>query len=133
MIRNCTADDIPELLEMGRKFCKLAGRKYNEDALSTTLKTLIDSGILIRSEKGCIGGLVFRMFMSGELTAQEFFWWSEDKQGRNLLEAFEEKAKEMGVVHIIMVSLANSDYTRVGDIYEKAGYEFLESNFIKRI
>lgn len=118
---------------MGEKFCHKVGLGFDKSFLEKTIVNLIESGICLRSEKGVVGGLVFPMFMSGRVVAQEFFWWSEDGKGRDLLEAFELKAKEMGAESIIMVSLAKSDYNRVGDIYKKRGYSLLESNYIKDI
>lgn len=131
MIKSCGYDDIEDLLLMGEKFCKIAEQKYCKMALKKTLINLIDHGICLRSKKGCIGGIVYPMYMSGELVSQEFFWWSEDKTGKELLDEFELKSKEMGAKNVIMVSLAKSGYNRVADIYKKCGYEFLESNFIK--
>lgn len=128
---DCRHDDLPDILEMGKRFCKVADLEFNEETLRSTLINLIDNGICIRSQMGAIGGIVYPMFMSGKMVAQEFFWWSEDEKGLLLLQAFERKAKELGAENVIMVSLAKSGYNRVADIYKKCGYEFLESNFIK--
>lgn len=133
MIRICTTEDIPDLLEMGKKFCELSERPFNEDSLITTFNNLINDGVLLRSEKGCIGGIIYPLFMSGEMVAQEIFWWSEDKQGRALLEQFESIAKDSGAKYVMMVSLAKSSYNRICDIYKKLDYELLESNYIKRV
>lgn len=133
MLKKCSKEDLPDLLKMGQKFCEAVKFEFDKKVLSNTLNNLISNGICIRTEKGCIGGLVYPMFMSGELVAQEFFWWSEDNNGKVLLDEFEKIAKDMGAKKIIMVSLAKSDYNRVSSIYDNRGYEFLEPHYIKEL
>ena len=62
MIRDATESDIPALVRMGRKFFEKMNRpemgEYSEQASSDTCRLLMDSGILLVSEGGMIGGLV---------------------------------------------------------------------------
>jgi hypothetical protein len=131
LIRPLTIDDLPFALKIGRKFCELAGVSYNKDALTGSLLKLIDDGIVLRSDQGIIGGIVYPMYMSGELVAQEFFWYSEGGDGQDLLKAFESEAKKLGATKVIMMSLANEYQSKINEIYESNGYKHLESHFMK--
>ena len=135
MIRDATEADIPRILEMGAKFFRAMNRhevgEYSEAAAESTTRLLIENGILLVSENGMVGGLVYPFYMTGRLTAQEFFWWSEDGKGRELMDAFEKRAKEMGAETIQMIALESLDPQRVGKIYERAGYKPAERSYIK--
>lgn len=134
MIRKAGVDDIPALLEIGRKFCGAANLKYDRDALSASLFGLIDSPdcvvLMFPDGSGAIGGIAYRNFFSGEKVAQELFWWA-DAGGMKLLGEFERWAADVGVCKVIMLCLEALSPQRVARLYGRAGYTPLEHSFMK--
>jgi len=133
MIRAVTLEDMEFCHSVAIKFCEIARTDYDRSTIENTVEQLINNGIMIRSEHGVIGGLVFPLFMSGEIVAQEFFWYSEGKDGKELLEAFEDAARDKGAAKIIMVSLHNEYQHKIDKIYTDLGYIESEKSFIKGI
>lgn len=135
MIRPATIKDIPFCIKVARKFCELAGVKYNKESLTNTLTQVIESddGILIRSDNGLIAGLMANHFISGERYSQELAWWSTGNDGKQLLNAFEKESINRGAEFIIMISLNNDYQSKIDSIYKSRGYESLEHTFIKRV
>lgn len=130
-IRNCTKYDIPDLIEMGRKFSKKAKINFNPDTVHKTIIHLMEQGILIRTDHGAIGGLIYPFYTSGEMVAQELFWWSEDKKGRELKDEFEQLAKLKGAEKVLMIALHELNYEKVCEIYREDGYKPIETYFVK--
>ncbi len=110
MIRTATLTDIPDLVDMGRKF-HAAGRlpgEYTEEATARFLEGLIAGGGVFRSDAGMIGGaLAPAYFDPSYVMAVELFWWAEDGQGRRLLRKFEEWAGDAGASEVRMTTLAS--------------------------
>lgn len=138
-IRNAVKADIPRIVEMGERFFKAMARSdigaYSHETAKQTARMLIDNplGILLVSDTGMIGGMVYPFYMTGELTAQEFFWWSEGTGGRSLLRAFEVAAKIRGARTVNMIVIETLFPERVARIYMKAGYSPAERTYIKEI
>jgi len=145
MIRTATREDIESILDMGDRFFSAtkysALMDYSRDATKKTIEHLIedDLGILLvldsgQGVTGMVGALLYPFYMSGELTGQELFWWSEDKgRGLDLLKALEGKAGELGAKTFSMISLDGLDEERLDRIYQKNGYERSEHSYLKRL
>lgn len=141
MIREATADDIPRLVDMGRRFLTetvYAGRVLvNPAAMARTLRLLLesDAGALFVSEQdgtvtGMIGLLVFEHPITGERAAQELFWWVEPEHrgyGIRLLKRGEQWAAAVGAQHLHMIAPTAA----VGQLYERLGYGYLEAAYQK--
>lgn len=112
-------------LEMARAFFEHTGRRgeFNETSVKAMLDYLDGHGILIVSETGMIGGTVLPLWVTGEIIAQEMFWWGD----AGLLGKFESRARQMGATAIHMMALND----RVCRHYSKRGYEKLETVFVK--
>jgi len=138
MIREATLEDIPWLADIGRKFFAAnewpVKMNFSDEFLEKTLTHLIndEAGYILRNDHGCIGCLFYPHYFTGELTAQELFWWA-DKDGLKLLKAFENLAKEKGAKSIAMITLHGLNPERVGGLYERMGYFPLEHTYIKVI
>jgi N-acetylglutamate synthase-like GNAT family acetyltransferase len=138
MIRAATLDDIPALLDMGRKFADEAGVTarvgWDDKSVSDMLYGLIESedGIVMVSDKGMIGGYVashpfnraVRMFV-------ELFWRAEDGQGLALLNAAEAQAEALGATKSVMVAMGGME--RTTRLYSRLGYTLCEAQYIKDI
>lgn len=108
--RPATSEDIPRVLEMGRKFHTAAGvyAPYSEAATARTLQSLIDSpeGVLLVSNGGMIGGAAIQAYCADNWKiAVEMFWWCEDRQGLKLLRDFENWAAEIGANEVRMTTI----------------------------
>lgn len=135
MIRQATAQDIPQLLEMGARFADRAGLVdhvgYNPDHMAQTFRLLIEGHVIFIGERGALGAMKGpHPFNHDHWIAQELFWWSEGREGLRLLSAFEEWAAEY--CHSVrMITLEAVEPDRTARLYERRGYKPLERGFIK--
>lgn len=134
MIRSATHDDIPWLVETGDAFHKAAGHReeHIREDYAQTLANLIEGGIILRSDSGVIGGIVFPCYFNfAEKWAQELFWWSEGRDGMALLRAFEARAKDMGAGKIIMSRWESLRPKAVDRVLRAEGYAPIETSYEK--
>jgi GNAT superfamily N-acetyltransferase len=137
MIRAATADDVPRLVEMGRRFRSETGYAKvlaeNPAKMAELATQLAATGGLLVSERngalvGMLGYVIYPHFISGETTCNEAFWWVEPEhrgEGVKLLREAEKRAKEAGAKNMAMI--APND--RVANLYRRMGYEFVESAY----
>ena len=142
IIRDATEDDFLDLVSIGSDFAAAAGMpEVDVDTLVTTLRTLMDSGVLKVAENGeiagTIGALVFPHYWNvNEVVAQELFWWIREEYrgtsaGIRLLNACEKECQGMGAKKLMMLCLDNLDGDKVANLYRRRGYEPQEQTFIK--
>ena len=138
MIREAEHGDIPWLLEMGRAFAQEAGVidrvGWSDEAVVSMLESLIDNegGILLRSDNGMIGGVVYPHPFSGELVFQEMFWRSHGPgEGVRLLNRAEEMAREMGATRSIMIGMAS--LPDLAGLYGRMDYSPIEQLYCKEL
>ncbi len=134
MIRPATIDDFPMMLEMGRAFAEEAGViarvGWDDASVIDTLETLMDSGILLVSERGMIGGVIFpHPFNRDCVVFSEIFWRAEDGQGRALLAEAERLAIERGANVSTMGAMDGMERTQ--RLYGMLGYKYGEAQFMK--
>jgi GNAT superfamily N-acetyltransferase len=143
VIRLATPDDIGQIAVLGERFIseshyhRLIG--INSDALRSVAEMLIreDHGLLLVDEfygelAGMIGCIATIHPTSWEPVASELFWYVPPEArggGIKLLFAAEKWAREFGCARCIMVS----PNERVGALYERLGYELLETQYIKEL
>jgi len=143
--REAVAEDVPRLVTMLRTF--VTSTKYRKfvgasDAhLETFLTSLIgqiDRRVFVAEKNdavvGMIGVLAYVHPMSGELCAGELFWWLDPEQrgaGGFLLRRAEKWARSVGAVSLQMI--APADKPRVAAMYERLGYEHVESMYHVRL
>ena len=137
LVRAATPADIPRILEMGHRFNAespyRAVLQVTDGAMESLARKLIVSGWLLLSEAdseavGMIGFYVYPHFLSGEIVAGEIFWWMEPEHrgaGRALLKAAEAEAKKCGAKSMQMIA----PDPRVGKLYERIGYRYIESSY----
>lgn len=134
-MRAATAEDIPRLVEMGRKFHAASGMPFDYDgnAIAALLDQLIasDAGTVICSDAGVIGGMLSPAYCDPKwMMAVELFWWAE-RDGLALLRAFEEWAARVGAQEVRMTSLAS--LPRADAILRRKGYAPTEISYQKVI
>lgn len=136
MIRAATLDDIPALLEMGRRFSNKAELAehvgYDAASMEATFHALIEGGHpVFISERGAIGGTSTpHPFNHSHIMGQELFWWSEGGDGLRLLKAFEGWCAD-NCHSLRMITLEAIEPERTGKLYERRGYRPLEHGYIK--
>jgi hypothetical protein len=140
MIRPATVDDIPRLLEFGEKFAakaNLAGSVgYDPASVERTMRYLIETelGICLIGESGAIGGLVHpHPFNLDMRVGQEYFWWSEGREGLALFNAVEAAAKALGCKQWTMICLEAVRPEATGRLLERKGYQPTEHHYIKEL
>ena len=98
-----------------------------------TIIAAFDDGEFI----GAISGMLYPEAYSGELIAQEFFWFVRPGHrglaGMRLYKAFEQWAKQKGCAEIRMGHLADLMPEKVAMTYKRLGYVEVERNFAKRL
>lgn len=136
MIRRASREDIPRLLEMGRKFSEkanLAGHVgYDPHSMVQTFEAMIANGHpLFVSDTGAIGATCLpHPFNSEHIAAQELFWWSEGRDGLALLEALEKHCDEH-CHSLTMITLEAIRPEATGRLYRRRGYAPLEHSYVR--
>lgn len=150
MIRPATIDDVPRLIQMGRKFHEEAladkGLGYAPLDLIKYYITLMESPIAIflvadveDKVVGSIGGMIVPWNMDfSQLILMEQWWWVDPdyrggKVALDLEEGFIQWGKDNGANRIIMVSIILDKEETVKRYYKRRGYKYLETHFIKEI
>jgi hypothetical protein len=85
---------------------------------------------------GMLGGLISPDLCDGTVTANEAFWFVRKQNrgslgGIRLLDTFERWATEVGARRIIMTHLHKSMPEKLKALFERRGYEELETNYMK--
>lgn len=140
-LRHATRDDVPALVAMGERF--LAQSPYgdvcavNRPQIATLMTQLIANleGVLLVTDTaegtltGMLGLVAFVHPLSGLRVAGELFWWNEGRSGDGvrLLQAGERWARAQGVTALQMTA----PDARVAALYQRAGFLFVESAYLK--
>lgn len=141
MIREATEDDIPRLVEMGRRFIEESVYKdfmvENPEQMESLIGQILANpqGRILVSENdgkpnGMLALIAFPHYFSGELIAGEIVWWVDPEAraggtGLKLMRKAEQLAIEMGAVKMQMVAPDE----RIGKLYQHFGYEKVESTY----
>lgn len=145
-IRLAEPEDLARIVEMGVLF--VSETRYRElgaadvdriTALARGLAVSADGALFVAEVEGrvvgMIAGHVFDHPMLDARFVSEAAWWvdPEHRTGRvgiALLKRLEEWAKQVGATHLAMVAPVG---TRVGEFYERAGYQAVEQQFVRRV
>lgn len=133
-MRAATPNDIPDIVEMLRRFHAASGEPFEFDPLAseTSLRGMIEAGGVFRTAAGAIGGIVSPSWASRSwICAVELFWWAEDGRGVSLLSAFERWAKSQGANEIRMTTLETLPAAR--RIMRRRGYSVAETSYRKAV
>ncbi len=145
MIREADITDVQALMKLALRFHESSPYSdkvpVDEGMLRQTIGGLVqrDSGrvfVLERNDRivGMLGVLAFPHWLSGEIVAEELFWWVDpDERGRGtaLMERAEKWADTIGACHFQMVAPVDAD--KLERVYGRKGFTPLERSFIKRL
>lgn len=138
MIRDAAQGDIARIVIMGERMAQRAKLPvaYDRDSVAATLSHLIESpdGILLVSDNGMIGGMCYpHPFNHAVKVGQEFFWFSQDGMGLDLLDVCEARCREMSVHFWTMFCMETMRPRAVGRMLEQRGYVATEHSYIKEL
>lgn len=145
LIHDIACDEVPLLLDGARQFFgegKLMGELNPVSFVAGWQKLLLGGGGVLlgayrgRELVGAIGGVIFPDFPTGDLVAQEFFWFMIGGQrgnGLRLLRAFEMRAAVHGAKRILMMHLADLNSEPMSKLYSRMGYTHRENVYSKNL
>lgn len=140
-----TVEELPRLRDIGREFTAAAKRKhpFNEQHFEAVWTNLLNLGVgrvfYEENDDGkIVGAFAFVVnpdMFSGVLAFAEIFLYvlPEARGGGlagQLIERYEQEAKERGISEILMVSLAELE---TGPIFIRRGYQLAESIYRKEL
>jgi len=139
MIRRAVASDRDAVVDLGLRFLRetaYAGRIAENvgqmeslaDALIGSDRTVIVVAELDGALVGMIGMVANAHHISGEPIAGEVMWWVNPESrgiGVRLLRAAEQWAREQGAVKVHMIA----PDAQVGELYQRLGYEAIETTY----
>jgi GNAT superfamily N-acetyltransferase len=144
LVRPAVLADIPQLLRFGKHFVGAApyGGKADEASICSQLRRCIDEGLAFVADKDgqLIGGIVgissALWYDQSTRVAAELAWWVEPAHREGLtafklLNAFENKAKELGHSKCVMMLITLMQGESIGRIYERRGFRLTEQAYIK--
>jgi GNAT superfamily N-acetyltransferase len=85
---------------------------------------------------GAIGLVVTPSLEDGVMTCMEAFWYVDENhrgQGLKLLIKGQKVAKEMGAKRMVMMFLENSMPEKVKNVYERMGYNLIQTSYFKEL
>lgn len=136
MVRKATYGDLDAVVRLGADFHSYSPWRdvpFNPDATSEFVRKLIDSGVVFMSDTGMIGGLLNPLYFNPEhVVAVELFWWAT-KNGRELMQAFEEWAVENGAHSIQFSALGDDKADRMAQLFDRAGYRKVETGYYREV
>lgn len=145
LIHDIACDEVPMLLDGAREFFgegKLMGELNPVSFVAGWQRLLLSgSGMLLGAYRerqliGAIGGVILPDFPTGDVVAQEFFWFMIGDQrgsGVRLLRAFEMRAAMRGAKRIMMMHLTALNSAAMGKLYARLGYTHLENIYAKKL
>lgn len=148
MIRRLQPWEISDIIPVAKAFYEQTklGSPFDEHFFAENLHTLSAQGRLFVSAKvsngaivGSLVGMLVLNMMSGELMAQELFWYVMPEHrggidGIRMLADFEKWASEVCATQIIMANFhLEQTSDPVAALYEKRGFTSIETHHIKPI
>jgi GNAT superfamily N-acetyltransferase len=139
VIRIATIEDIDLIVKMSMKFMDTCTYKdySSESKIKEVVTNLLNASksdgiILISEDKGFIAGVAKEFTFGDVRIATELAWWVEpehraSKVGKELLDAFEYWAEQVGCKAITMICLDEN----LSQYYEKRGYVLAELAYMK--
>ena len=146
MIRNATHSDLEDIVQLGISFFEEAKTnltpEFSEEKAMGVIKSMIENqgcilyvaevdGVIV----GMIGAVISEHWFSDEMIAQELFWYVlpvfRVGVGFKLLQAMEDRSKELGASLVAMVDLGEKSPVDV--VLRRRGYEIHEKTYVRRI
>lgn len=147
MIRHAVAEDIPALIELGRRFHAATpyakvGAAFSEQRLRATLESQVGQPnafvmVVDRADQvaGVLGAIAVPMYMSDATVVVELYWWVDESarggtEGMRMKLELERWTSERGHLGPVMSSIQCDD-TPAESIYERRGYRNIEKSWMR--
>lgn len=147
IVRRSIITDEPDLVRMGQSFWSetplSAYSVFNPECLIDFIRaaSMTETASIWVAEDGgkvigAVGGIVYPLFFSGDLVAQELFWWVDpdsrmSEASKLLYNELEAWAKDRGAVALSMIAIENGKAERVGNIYKRKGFIPTEHAYVR--
>ena len=133
-MRDATEDDLPRMVEMGRAFHAASSWAgvidFNEADFVATVRSLLTSGIVLVSDTGMAGALIYpQWFNRREGVCQELFLWGDG----NLLDGLVDRARARGATAFVMGDQKTLRPEAMARWLRRKGYRETESYYVKEL
>lgn len=138
IIRLATIEDVPRIVELGRRFLQegpykdeLADKPKEATKFAANMLTNPKGSVLVAEQDGVLVGVIAFITMphwfSGEVTATEMIWYVEPEHraggvAMRLMWASESLAKSLGATRMAFTAPT----PQVGELYTRFGYKMVE-------
>ena len=137
MIRWASQGDIPAIIEHGRKFHALGAfdGPYDGDHFGQVAEGLLkeNDALVLRSDQGSAAMMNVPMLLTGEMSAQELWWYDPGGEGLDLLSAMEHEAAGAGAEYLVVSCMAKLKGATVSRLLKMKGFESMDLSHIKKI
>ena len=144
IVRKAKPKDFPQIELMVEEFMNSSlsafGITIDKQVLDNLMIELADTSFVLEDKPdeiiGILAGRINTETTSGNKIFQEVIWYvteSKRKYGLLLMKKLESYCKENGIKAILLNYIANSMPKKLARLYERMGYKYLESHYIKRI
>jgi len=129
MIRPATLEDMTNIIALIHTFNdKYFGIPVNLKKTMEMVAWIIEDGVGLLSDRGFIGGVYVNDLIRDWTILQELGWYSEDKSGIKLLDAFIQAGRDHGVDEVRVCTLETSSAI-AGRILQRKGFAPLETSY----
>ena len=146
MIRKPQLSDTKDLVNLCRLFweesLKEYGLKWNEEDATQTVINFIKTlkSLVIEKEGkvvGVVAGIVIPSFFNYRSKIfTEVIWYVKPeyrRYGLKLYAVLEQTLKNQDIDKITMINMSNSKAGKIGKFYQKKGYQFMETVWMKQL
>lgn len=145
LIKDASQSDIPQIVELARKFHAVSGYEnieFDEETVENLLSASIEQGLCpigVVDDKivGFLAGLSYPAILNANvMVGTEIAWWVEPEfRGKKiaiqLLLRAEENARAKGLYCWSMMCLEKLNADGLENIYERLGYEKAERTYLR--
>ncbi len=129
MIRHAELSDMKNIMKLIHEFNdKYFGIPVNDEKTREMVEWIIYDGVGFISERGFIGGVFVNDLIRDWTILQELGWYSEDKSGIKLLDAFIAAGRDAQVDEVRVCTLHTSSPI-AGRILQRKGFAPLETSY----
>lgn len=129
MVRAARLEDMPAIIKLIVEF----NDDYHDVPINLSKAIsvstwIIEEGVGFISESGFIGGVVVDDLLRDWTVLQEIGWFSKDRAGMKLLDAFIAASRDLGVDEVRVCTLETSSPI-VGRLLQRKGFAPLERSY----
>jgi hypothetical protein len=139
MIREATGLDVPAIVAMGRAFHAMSPHRgmgaFDEAGVANMLRALIAEprALVLTNGEGAIGGVLAPIyFCPSKLMMEEAFYYAI-RGGKQMLEEFCERSREMGASCVLLSTLENEKSHVIDRVVTRMGFRPVERRYVMEL